>query len=92
MLPPNIRLPGHSWRGAADALSRDRYARGEGEKAGKRNGYRTGKVKTAEGAVEYSARRAWEKHISQVPSRVNRTQEACYRSAQHRHNSPLEPH
>ena len=39
----------------ADALGRERYARGEGEKAGYRNGYRTGKVKTAEGAVEYAA-------------------------------------
>ena len=39
----------------ADALGRERYERGEGEKAGYRNGYRTGKVKTAEGAVDYSA-------------------------------------
>ncbi len=38
-----------------EALGRDRYARGEGERAGYRNGYRTGKVKTAEGAVEYAA-------------------------------------
>ena len=39
----------------SDVLGRERYERGEGEKAGYRNGYRTGKVKTAEGAVEYSA-------------------------------------
>ena len=39
----------------AEALGRERYARGAGEKAGYRNGYRTGKVKTAEGAVEYAA-------------------------------------
>ena len=39
----------------ADVLGRERYERGEGEKAGYRNGYRPGKVKTAEGAVEYSA-------------------------------------
>ncbi len=39
----------------SDALGRERYERGEGERAGYRNGYRTGKVKTAEGAVEYSA-------------------------------------
>ena len=39
----------------SDALGRERYERGEGEKAGYRNGYRTGKVKTAEGAVEYAA-------------------------------------
>ena len=39
----------------SDVLGRERYERGEGEKAGYRNGYRPGKVKTAEGAVEYSA-------------------------------------
>jgi len=39
----------------ADALGRERYARGDGGKTGYRNGYRMGKVKTAEGAVEYSA-------------------------------------
>jgi transposase-like protein len=39
----------------SDAIGRERYERGEGEKAGYRNGYRTGKVKTAEGAVDYSA-------------------------------------
>jgi putative transposase len=39
----------------SDALGRERYERGEGEKAGYRNGYRPGKVKTAEGAVDYSA-------------------------------------
>jgi putative transposase len=38
-----------------DVLGRERYERGEDEKAGYRNGYRTGRVKTAEGAVEYSA-------------------------------------
>jgi hypothetical protein len=32
-------------------LGRKRDERGEGEKAGYRNGYRQGKVKTAEGAV-----------------------------------------
>jgi putative transposase len=39
----------------SDALGRERYERSEGDQAGYRNGYRTGKVKTAEGAVEYSA-------------------------------------
>ena len=39
----------------ADVLGRERYERGDGEKAGYRNGYRPGKVKTAEGAVDYSA-------------------------------------
>ena len=41
--------------GVSDALGRERNERGEGEKAGYRNGYRRGKMKTAEGAVEYSA-------------------------------------
>ena len=41
----------------ADVLGRERYERGDGEKAGYRNGYRPGKVKTAEGAVDYSASR-----------------------------------
>ena len=39
----------------ADVLRRERYERGDGEQAGYRNGYRPGKVKTAEGAVDYSA-------------------------------------
>jgi len=39
----------------SDGLGRGRYERGEGEKAGYRNGYRPGKMKTAEGAVDYSA-------------------------------------
>src|SRR6204780_815137 len=39
----------------SDVLGRERYERGEGEKAGYRNGYRPGKMKTAEGAVDYSA-------------------------------------
>ena len=38
-----------------DALGRERYERGEGEKPVYRNGYRTCKVKTAEGAFEYAA-------------------------------------
>ena len=39
----------------SDVLGRERYERGEGEKAGYRNGYRPGRMKTAEGAVDYSA-------------------------------------
>src|SRR5271154_4471145 len=39
----------------SDGLGRGRYERGEGEKAGYRNGYRPGKMKTAEGPVDYSA-------------------------------------
>ena len=40
---------------ARDALGRDCYARGAAPGAGYRNGYRTGRVKRAEGAIEYSA-------------------------------------
>ena len=40
---------------ARDALGRDYYARGAAPGAGYRNGYRTGRVKRAEGAIEYSA-------------------------------------
>lgn len=63
----------------ADALGRERYERSEGEKAGYRNGYRTGKVKTAEGAVEYSApqvRETPEPFVSSVRAALaGRTQE-----------------
>jgi putative transposase len=38
-----------------DALGRDYYARGASPGAGYRNGYRPGRVKSAEGAIEYSA-------------------------------------
>lgn len=40
---------------AEDALGRGYYMRGALPGAGYRNGYRTGRLKTAEGAVEYSA-------------------------------------
>jgi putative transposase len=40
---------------ARDALGRDYYARGATPGAGYRNGYRPGRVKSAEGAIEYSA-------------------------------------
>jgi transposase-like protein len=39
----------------ADVLGRERYERGDGDKTGYRNGYRPGKVKTAEAAVDHSA-------------------------------------
>jgi putative transposase len=38
-----------------DRLGRERYRRAGGEPAGYRNGYRTGRTKTAEGMVEYAA-------------------------------------
>jgi putative transposase len=38
-----------------DRLGRERYERTDGEPAGYRNGYRTGRMKTAEGMVEYAA-------------------------------------
>ncbi len=40
---------------AGDALGRDYYARGAAPGAGYRNGYRTGRLKSAEGSIEYSA-------------------------------------
>jgi putative transposase len=40
---------------AGDALGRDYYARGAARGAGYRNGYRPGRVKSAEGSIEYSA-------------------------------------
>lgn len=40
---------------ARDALGRDYYARGAAPGSGYRNGWRAGRLKTAEGAVEYSA-------------------------------------
>src|SRR5262249_16479988 len=40
---------------ARDKLGRERYERAEGEASGYRNGYRTGRLKTAEGAVKFSA-------------------------------------
>ena len=42
----------------ADVLGRERYERGDGEKAGYRNGYRPGKVKTAEGQWTIRRRRS----------------------------------
>jgi transposase-like protein len=40
---------------AEDALGRGYYARGAAPGAGYRNGYRTGRLKSAEGAIEYCA-------------------------------------
>lgn len=40
---------------AKDALGRDYYARGAAPGAGYRNGYRPGQVKSAEGAIDFSA-------------------------------------
>jgi hypothetical protein len=40
---------------AADALGREYYVRGAAPGAGYRNGYRTGRLKTAEGMIEYAA-------------------------------------
>jgi putative transposase len=41
----------------ADAVGRERYERAEGAATGYRNGYRPGKIKTAEGLVAYAAPR-----------------------------------
>src|SRR5215471_494747 len=40
---------------ATEALGREYYARGAAAGAGYRNGYRRGRLKTAEGVVEYAA-------------------------------------
>jgi transposase-like protein len=40
---------------ATDALGREYYARGAAAGAGYRNGYRRGRLKTAEGVVDYAA-------------------------------------
>ncbi len=40
---------------AEDALGRGYYARGAAPGAGYRNGYRTGRLKSAEGSIEYGA-------------------------------------
>src|SRR3546814_16663288 len=40
---------------ARDAVGRDYYARGAAPGTGYRNGYRLGRVKSAEGAIDYSA-------------------------------------
>ena len=40
---------------ARDALGREYYARGAAPGAGYRNGYRTGRLDSAEGRIEYSA-------------------------------------
>src|SRR5215217_1485249 len=39
----------------AAGIGRERYARAAGETSGYRNGYRTGRMKTAEGMVEFAA-------------------------------------
>ena len=36
-----------------DEVGRERYERAEGDASGYRNGYRTGRMKTAEGVVEF---------------------------------------
>src|SRR5215203_4193277 len=41
-----------------DEIGRERYERSEGEASGYRNGYRKGRLTTAEGMVEFARRRA----------------------------------
>ena len=38
-----------------DEVGRERYERADGDASGYRNGYRTGRMKTAEGVVEFAA-------------------------------------
>src|SRR5205823_11184261 len=47
---------------ARDALGRDYYARGALPGAGYRNGYRMGRVNSAEGAIDYSAPQIADRH------------------------------
>jgi hypothetical protein len=50
-----IDLPAERTKQGRTSGGRERYERGEDGKAGYRNGCRPGKMKTAEGAVDYSA-------------------------------------
>src|SRR5215204_7803225 len=56
-----------------DEIGRERYERSEGEASGYRNGYRTGRLKTAEGMVEFAA------------SQVRETRALCPRAVDARH-------
>ena len=52
-----------------DEIGRDRYERSQGEASGYRNGYRKGRLKTAEGMVEFAApqvREAAEPFVSAI--------------------------
>ena len=55
---------------ARDALGREYYARGAAPGAGYRNGYRPGRVKSAEGAIEYSAPQIADRGDRRRPDRV----------------------
>jgi putative transposase len=60
----------------SDAVGRERYERAEGEASGYRNGYRTGRMKTAEGMVEFSApqvRDTPEPFVSAIRQNLGRT-------------------
>lgn len=57
---PSALRPGSSWKkvwgaDATDAVGREYYARGAAPGTGYRKGYRRGRLKAAEGAVEYTA-------------------------------------
>ena len=61
----------------SDAVGRERYERAEGEASGYRNGYRTGRMKTAEGMVEFSApqvRDTSEPFVSAIRQNLGRTE------------------
>src|SRR5260370_39594414 len=64
-------------REVANAFGRERYARGDSERAAYRNDYRTGKINTAEAPWKYSApqvREATERFVSSVWSGALRGQ------------------
>ena len=53
-----------------DRIGRERYERADGEAKGYRNGYRPGRMKTAEGTVEFSA-----PQVRDTPERSSRRSE-----------------
>ena len=64
-------------REVANAFGRERYARGDSERAAYRNDYRTGEINTAEAPWKYSApqvREATERFVSSVWSGALRGQ------------------
>jgi hypothetical protein len=59
------------------ALGRERYERGAGAPAGYRDGYRTGRMRTAEGMVMFSAPQVRAPRPSRSPRRSGRTSPAA---------------
>ena len=62
-----------------DEVGRERYERADGEASGYRNGYRTGRMKTAEGVVEFAA-----PQVRDTPSRSPQRSGRTWRVGQER--------